>query len=149
MSAPILPVDTLPGSSPRVWLDRTGRSKAPRSAPRPHVMLVADSLVAPVTATHAGDGSERLFVVDQTGQIRIIKNGALLATPFLDLPGEIPALDPGFDERGLLGLAFHPDYTNNGRLFVRYSHPRDTGPVGPCTGTNRGCHEEVLAEFSV
>jgi glucose/arabinose dehydrogenase len=110
---------------------------------------VATGLVSPDHATHAGDGSNRLFVVDQAGRIRIITNGALLATPFLDLTAQIPALAGGFDERGVLGLAFHPDYAANGRFFVRYSSPRPGAPGQPCFGTSRGCHEEILAEFSV
>jgi len=61
--------------------------------------------------------------------------------------------DPGAERRlrrtRVLGLAFHPDYASNGRFFVRFSRPR-TGVSGePCFGTSRGCHEEVLAEFSV
>ncbi len=111
--------------------------------------LVADGLTSPVYATHAGDGSGRLFIVDQAGQIRIVQNGTLLATPFLDLVGEIVPVNPGFDERGVLGLAFHPGYANNGRFFIRYSKPRNGAPSEPCFGTSRGCHEEILAEFSV
>jgi glucose/arabinose dehydrogenase len=110
---------------------------------------VATGLVSPDHATHAGDGTHRLFIVDQAGRVRIVKNGALLPTPFLDLTVQIPVLSPGFDERGLLGLAFHPDYANNGRFFVRYSAPRAGSPGEPCFGTSRGCHEEILAEFSV
>jgi glucose/arabinose dehydrogenase len=110
---------------------------------------VAAGLTSPVFATHAGDGSGRLFVVDQAGQIRIIQNGVLLPDPFLDLTSEIVQVNPFFDERGVLGLAFHPDYANNDRFFVRYSKPRDGDPSEPCFGTSRGCHEEVLAEFSV
>lgn len=111
---------------------------------------VASGLVSPVHLTHAGDGSGRVFVVDQSGPIRIIKDGVLLERPFLDLSSQIPVLNTGFDERGVLGLAFHPDYANNGRFFVRYSRPRTSGPIGgPCRGTSRGCHEEVLAEFRV
>ena len=112
--------------------------------------LVADGLTSPVYATHAGDGSGRLFIVDQIGTIRILDaNGALLPTPFLDLTGVIVAVNPGFDERGALGLAFHPDYRRNGRFFVRYSAPRAGDPSEPCFGSTRGCHEEVLAEFHV
>ncbi len=114
--------------------------------------LVADGLTAPVTATSAGDGSGRLFVVDQPGQIRIIKDGQLLATPFLDVSDKIPALNGFFDERGLLGLAFHPNYASNGRFFVRYSAPREGDPDEPCNdpdGFIVGCHSEVLAEYAV
>ncbi|MHC4235423.1 MAG: PQQ-dependent sugar dehydrogenase, partial [Planctomycetota bacterium] len=110
---------------------------------------VAAGLTAPVSVTHAGDGSGRLFIVEQSGQIRIVENGNVLPTPFLDLSGEIPALNPFFDERGVLGLAFHPDYANNGRFFVRYGLPRAGDPSEPCFGSSRGCHEEVVAEFSV
>ena len=73
---------------------------------------VATGLTAPITATHAGDGSGRLFIVEQSGQILIVENGVLLPTPFLDIAASLPALSMGFDERGLLGLAFHPDYAN-------------------------------------
>ncbi len=111
--------------------------------------MVAAGLTGPEHLTHAGDGSGRLFIVDQAGLIRIVKNGVLLATPFLDLRDRIPALNPGFDERGLLGLAFHPDYVHNGRFFVRHSAPRAGVAGEPCFGTSRGCHEEILAEFGV
>lgn len=112
--------------------------------------LVASGLTSPVTATHAGDGSGRLFVVDQAGFIRIIDaGGSLLPTPFLDLTSVLVTLNPNFDERGCLGIAFHPDYANNGRFFVRYSVPREGGPDEPCTPGSRGCHSEILAEFHV
>ncbi len=112
--------------------------------------LIAEGLTSPVSATHAGDASGRLFVVDQVGQIRIIdQDGTLLPDPFLDLSAEIVVLNEIFDERGLLGLAFHPDYRRNGRFFVRYSAPRAGDPSEPCFGTSRGCHEEILAEFRV
>lgn len=115
--------------------------------------LFASGLTAPVTATHANDGSNRLFVIDQAGQIRIIEevNGTptLLPAPFLDISGLLPVLNPNFDERGLLGLAFHPNYQNNGRFFVRYSAPRTGTEDEPCFDTSRGCHKEVLAEYHV
>ena len=111
--------------------------------------LVADGLTAPVSVTHAGDGTGRLFVVDQAGTIRVIRDGVLLSQPFLDLTADIVAVNPFFDERGVLGLAFHPDYAGNGRFFVRYSVPRAGDPGEPCFGTSRGCHAEVLGEFAV
>ncbi|MGD8395166.1 MAG: PQQ-dependent sugar dehydrogenase, partial [Candidatus Eiseniibacteriota bacterium] len=110
---------------------------------------VASGLVAPVGVTHAGDGSGRLFIVEQSGQIRIVDNGVLLPTPFLDIADKLPELNTFYDERGLLGLAFHPDYTMNGRFFVRYAAPRDGAPGEPCFDTSRGCHMEVLAEYAV
>ncbi|HRX86650.1 MAG TPA: PQQ-dependent sugar dehydrogenase, partial [Phycisphaerae bacterium] len=110
---------------------------------------VASGLISPTHLTHAGDGSGRLFIVDQAGFIRIVKNGVLLPTPFLDLTAELPTLNTGFDERGVLGLAFHPNYASNGRFFVRFSRPRTGASGEACFGTSRGCHEEILAEFSV
>lgn len=110
---------------------------------------LASGLTSPVGLTHAGDGSGRVFIVDQIGQVRVVQDGQLLATPFLDISAKLPALNPFFDERGLLGLAFHPGYASNGRLFVRYSAPRDGDSSDPCFGTSRGCHEEILAEYAV
>ena len=114
--------------------------------------LVADGLIAPVYLTGAGDGSGRLFIVDQAGFIRIVKDGVLLAVPFLDLTSRTPVPNAFFDERGVLGLAFHPNYSNNGRFFVRFSAPRAGDPAEPCNdpgGFVVGCHEEVLSEFQV
>jgi glucose/arabinose dehydrogenase len=61
----------------------------------------------------------RLFIVEQPGRIRIIENGNLLSTPFLDLNGQISS----GGERGLLGLAFHPSYDSNGYFFVYFTAP--------------------------
>ncbi len=110
--------------------------------------LVASGLAAPLGVTHAGDQSGRLFIWEQSGRIRIVdKNGVLLHIPFLDISDKLPVLNMSFDERGLLGLAFHPGYKQNGRFFVRYSAPRDGDPGESCFGTSRGCHEEILAEY--
>ena len=114
---------------------------------------VASGLTAPILATHAGDGSGRLFIVDQPGQIRILDaGGALLVEPFLDISDRIVELNDFFDERGLLGLAFHPQYAANGRFFVRYSAPRVGDPNESCNDPNGfvvGCHTAIVAEFSV
>lgn len=105
-------------------------------------------LVSPIDVVPARDGSDRLFVPDQTGQIYSLREGRP-ARVFLDVASKLPALNPGFDERGLLGLALHPDFASNGRIFVRYSEPR-TGVAGePCFGTSRGCHNEILAEYGL
>jgi len=82
-------------------------------------VLVVSGLSAPLrVAAPAGD-FERLFVVEQGGRIRVVKNGVLLGTSFLDLSARISA----GGERGLLGLAFHPEYYRNGRFFVNYTDP--------------------------
>jgi glucose/arabinose dehydrogenase len=72
----------------------------------------------PLFLTHPGDGSGRMFVVEKGGAIRIIKGDQLLPTPFLDLTSRITASG---SEQGLLGLAFHPGYAENGRFFVGYT----------------------------
>jgi hypothetical protein len=112
---------------------------------------ICDGLTSPVYATGAGDQSGRLFIVDQVGEIRVLELGydTCLAEPFLDISSKLVALNTFFDERGLLGLAFHPKFKNNGRFFVRYSAPRAGDPGEPCFGTSRGCHEEILAEYNV
>jgi glucose/arabinose dehydrogenase len=87
--------------------------------------VVASGLDTPVFVTHAGDGSGRLFVIEQGGRIRIVANGALAAAPFLDISSRVLA----GGERGLLGLAFHPDYPRNGRYFVNYTRRPDGATV--------------------
>jgi glucose/arabinose dehydrogenase len=74
-------------------------------------------LESPVYLTHAGDGSDRLFVVEQAGKIRIVKAGILQPVPFLDITSLV--LTGG--ERGLLSVAFEPDYEKNGRFYVDYT----------------------------
>jgi len=76
----------------------------------------------PVFMTHAGDGSNRMFVIEQEGAIRIIdSDGNLQAQPFIDIDALVTGGNSGGDERGLLGLAFHPDYANNGKFYVNYT----------------------------
>jgi glucose/arabinose dehydrogenase len=101
-------------------------------SPTVRLRLVADGLTSPVTLVPANDRSRRLFVVDQIGQIRILRpDGTLAAEPFLDIRDRLIQLRPNFDERGLLGLAFHPGYAKNGRFFVYYSAPLRAGaPAG-------------------
>jgi glucose/arabinose dehydrogenase len=115
---------------------------------------VATNLTSPVLLTYAADGSGRLFVVEQTGEVLIIdSNRTVLAEPFLDLSdrladlapngiGDIndPGLNPIFDERGLLGLAFHPQYAENGRFFVYHSAPKSGDGIN---------HESIVAEYHV
>jgi glucose/arabinose dehydrogenase len=101
-------------------------------SPAVGLRLVAEGMTSPVALVSAGDGSGRRFVVDQVGLIRVLRpDGTLAPEPFLDLRSRIVPLMPGFDERGLLGLAFHPGYASNGRFFVYYSAPLRAGaPAG-------------------
>lgn len=109
--------------------------------------LIADGLVSPLGLVEAPDHSGRLFIFDQIGKIWIVdKNGNKKATPFLDLTHKVVPLNAGYDERGLLGFAFHPDFENNGRVFVYYNlKPRGGGPVGGGSWDNLS----RIAEFKV
>lgn len=97
---------------------RPDEAPTPRSAVRARLEPLDGAYRHPLFVTHAGDGSGRLFVVEQTGGVRIVKNGRLAAQPFLDLAAE---LDTASGERGLLGLAFAPDYPSSGRFFVSHT----------------------------
>jgi hypothetical protein len=79
---------------------------------------VATGLDFPVFLTAPTGDQNRLFVVEKGGRIRIIRNGALLPTPFLDVSAKVST----GSEQGLLGLAFHPDYANNGVFVVNYTN---------------------------
>lgn len=80
------------------------------------VTVVASGLSSPVFLT-SPSGDARLFVVEQTGRIRVIKNGQVLQTPYLDLTSKVVCCG----ERGLLGLAFHPSFATNGYFYVNYT----------------------------
>ena len=81
------------------------------------VSVAVDGLDAPLDVTHAGDGTDRIFVAEQAGRIRIVNDGALVERPFLDIRERIRS----GGERGLLGLAFHPEYPADPRFFVDYT----------------------------
>ena len=106
------------------------------------VKLIAKNLTAPMALVSPDDGTGRLFIVDQTGIIKIkTKDGKTIE--FLNISSKIVELNPGFDERGLLGLAFHPKFKKNGKFYVYYSIPlRNGAPVG-WDHTNR------ISEFKV
>lgn len=92
---------------------------AAQAGPPPVLTLsnYAEGFTAPTAIAHAGD--ERLFIVEQAGVIRIINgDGSIVDTPFLDISDRVSS----GGERGLLGLAFHPDYAQNGHFFVNYTY---------------------------
>ena len=91
---------------------------------------VAEGFTSPVAMAVPPDGSGRLFIADQIGLVHIVTpEGEVLDTPFLDVQDRLVPLNDGYDERGLLGLSFHPDYATNGRFYVYYSAPlRDEAP---------------------
>jgi glucose/arabinose dehydrogenase len=79
--------------------------------------MMISGLDKPEGLDNAGDGSGRLFIIEQGGLVRILKDGALLPTPFLDLTQKVICCG----ERGLLGLVFHPKYAENGYFYVDYT----------------------------
>ncbi|HEV8252705.1 MAG TPA: PQQ-dependent sugar dehydrogenase [Candidatus Limnocylindria bacterium] len=103
-------------------------SLAPSFGPLEGVSLepIAEGLADPIGITSAGDGSGRLFVNERGGRIRVVSaDGTLQGAPFVDLSDRIQA----GGEQGLLGVAFHPDFATNGRVFVHYSRAGDGATV--------------------
>ena len=84
------------------------------------VPVVTEGLSQPLFLTHAPGDSTRLFIVEKGGAIRVVLNGALRDEPFLEVAVSTDS------ERGLLGLAFHPNYASNRRFFVAYTDPSGT-----------------------
>ena len=94
---------------------------------------VTGGVSSPVAIRHAGDGSGRIFIVEQGGLIKIYDGSTLLATPFIDLTSVVVS----GGEQGLLGLAFHPNYASNGYFYVNYT--RSANPLD----------QTVVARYSV
>ena len=93
-------------------------------------------------------GDDRRFVIEQIGLVRILTpDGEVLGEPFLDLRHRIVDQWPEFDEKGLLGLAFHPDFANNGKFYVAYSVP--THWKGDLDKHFWWAHTNVIEEYTV
>lgn len=106
--------------------------------------MVADSLNAPVALVSSGNRTGRLFIVEQIGTIKILSAaGELLPEPFLDLRDRLVRLRTAYDERGLLSLAFHPNFKTNGRFFVYYTAPLRSQALADWDHTNH------VSEFRV
>jgi len=108
--------------------------------------LLADGFVSPIQVA-SSHNSQRRYVVDQIGKIWTIDNtGYKRPTPFLDISSKIVSLNPDGDERGLLGVAFHPDFKTNGRFFIYYQlPPRPGGPVPGASWNNLS----RISEFNI
>src|SRR2546425_4324492 len=87
--------------------------------------FIRSGLNLPLYLTSAHDGSNRIFIVEQPGVISVIQPGSSARTTFLDITSRV--LNGG--ERGLLGLAFHPQFATNGRFFVDYTRRPDGATV--------------------
>jgi plastocyanin len=120
------------------------QNSSQQSVPMVGLKLIAQGLSAPMEFVTSNDGSGRMFAVDQIGKIMIVTaNGKMLEDPFLDIQSRMVKLSPKYDERGLLGLAFHPDFARNGRFFVFYSAPLRPAALAGWSCTNR------LSEFKI
>ncbi len=111
-------------------------------APKVKLQLVTDQVQSPVALAVPGDGSNRQFIVQKEGKVWVVQNGKLLPAPFIDVSSHMVKVNPAYDERGLLGMAFHPQFKANGKFYLYYSAPVPK----PAKGLN---HKSVLAEFKV
>ena len=115
---------------------------------------VASGLTSPVDLITADDGSGRLFIVQQTGQIVILQNGQIGATPFLDVSARLVALNADYDERGLLGLAFHPGFNDPSspgyqKLYTYTNEPVSGAADFTVPNPNPFDHQNVIAEWKI
>jgi len=108
------------------------------------LQIIASGFTSPVALVAPPDGSGRLFVADQTGIIWLITGGKRLEKPFLDIRDRVVELNDFYDERGLLGLALHPDFAANGRLYVSYSAPLRAG-----LSLDEWDHTTYISEFKI
>ena len=108
---------------------------------------VASGLTAPMSMV-SPPGDDRKFIAEQHGLVRILTpEGEVLEEPFLDLREKITTQWPEFDEKGLLGIAFHPDFANNGKFYVAYSTPAQwRGDLGKHFWWS---HTNVVEEYEV
>lgn len=116
-----------------------------QAADQPAVALqqLAEGFVSPMNVVSLGDGTGRLLVNDQAGTIHVMqKDGKLSEKLFLDLRDKLTKLNSGFDERGLLGLALHPGFKSNRKLYAYYSAPRSS------TAPTNFDHTSHLSEFT-
>lgn len=104
--------------------------------------LLADGFVYPTDMVEAPDGSKRLFVTDQPGTIYTVDKETGETSVAVDLSDEVLDVYGSFSERGLLGIACHPDFEDNGRVFVRYSAPQTEEDPSAAS------HAEVLTELT-
>jgi len=131
-------------SEERTNVEETGGAQTQAQAPvNIQTEVIVEGLVSPVQLT-APEGDDRRFVVDRVGMIYILNaNDEQLKVPFLDISDKIVKLEEDFDERGLLGLAFHPNYAENGHFYVYYSAPlRESAP-------DNWDHTARVSEFTI
>ncbi len=116
----------------------------------PALQLVTDNLISPVVVTQPPDDSKRLFIADELGKIWIIgADGKKLDNPFIDMASKMVTLSPSYDERGLLGMAFHPNFKSNGKFYLFYTAP--PRPGRPVPGDVNATWDNLtrISEFTV
>ncbi len=99
---------------------------------------IAEGLHSPVAAAFSPNGL--MLVCEQTGQIRVLENNKLIDKPFLNLENKLVKMSGAYDERGLLGIALHPEYASNKKFYVYYSAP---------SSEKGGDNQSVIAEYKV
>ncbi len=114
-------------------------------------VVCQNQLYAPVTMVSPLDGSGRMMVGEQRGRIRIFRNGMLEPTPFLDLGAKLCTERAGYDERGLLGMAFHPGFSTSVSPGFRkfYIFYIANSPLAPGVTADPVDSREVISEFQV
>lgn len=116
---------------------------APNLDAAPALNLYADGFTAPTGLVELPDGTGRMLLVDQVGTIHVIeKGGQTREKVFLDVTGQMAKLNQGYDERGLLGMALHPKFDENGKFYVFMNVPKNAS-----TPANWDCRSRV-AEFT-
>lgn len=104
------------------------------------MVKIASGFTSPVGMASPQDGTSRLFIIEQGGKIKIVKKGKVLPEPFLNISSKLDGLNIAYSEKGLLGLAFHPQYKSNGRFFIYYSAPIKASGFD---------HKSIVAEYKV
>lgn len=109
------------------------------------LICVADGFQSPLGLKQA-PGDDRIFIYDQNGGISILREGAVLPTPFVDLMPRLSGVGGGYSERGLLGLALHPDFPRDGRIYTYTSEPSAGTADFPLVGRAAN-HHSVVTEW--
>ena len=136
------------------WVANPIEAKIPHGPLRIELQPVAQNLVAPNLLIPAPGNDNRLFIVGQSGRIRILQDGKLLEQPFLDVSKQMVKLNEPYDERGLLGLAFDPGFADPQspgfrRLFTYTSEPVSGKATFPLPIAKTLDHHSVLASWKV
>jgi glucose/arabinose dehydrogenase/plastocyanin len=112
------------------------------------LQTVAEGLGSPLGLAAPDDNSNRLFVFDQIGKIYVLTNGVRIDEPLLDVSSRLVSLTPEYDERGLLGVAAHPNFTQSPFIYTYTSEPN--GPMADFMNMeSTNDHQGVIAEWKI